>query len=283
MLKPATPSPPARAIALDFAADPLDLRDSDFPSFADAHLPTFETLRRCTWGTHVTVHGQPAKFHQAGVIDGRDIVIVLATLNPTLAAACRRSEAACCGEIAYYFDYAGAGIQLGTPTHAPLLRDQAAWLRVGDTVQVNGCLCTFLESKQQADALWLTLRSLSPGDDALADLGADRIECAKWGTVWRQLWSSGLRLHLVSTRLATFAELGKLRPGTPCTIGADAVRASLRSTQVRDRTKQYVLVEAAPWLSLHQADSQPLPESRNWLYRIRFEESGLRLAEHTYS
>lgn len=281
MLKVPAHSTPALASVWDGAALSMDLRGSDFAPFIDGELPTFESLRRCTWGTHVTVHGQPAKFHQAGVIDGRNIVIVLAMFNPVLAAACRRSEAACSGEVVYYFDYACAGIHVGTPAHAPLLRDQAPWLRSGDIVQLNDCLCTFLESKGKADQLWLTLHSAPSSDNAIAKLGAVHAECARWGKVWRQIWGPDLRLLLVSARLPTFEELRSLQPRKPVTIGANAVQANLRGTMVQGGTRQYVLVEAPPWLSLNQTESQQLPDSGNWLYRIRFQESALRLAEHS--
>jgi hypothetical protein len=48
--------------------------------------------------------------------------------------------------------------------------------------------------------------------------------------------------------------------------------------KVRDGTKRFVVVKAAPWLSVRQAHSQPVPGCRDWIYRIRFEEAGLRLA-----
>jgi hypothetical protein len=34
-------------------------------------------------------------------------------------------------------------------------------------------------------------------------------------------------------------------------------------------------------LNLHQTQSQPAPGSRHWIYRIRFEEAGLRLADES--
>ncbi|HVZ45012.1 MAG TPA: hypothetical protein VHA82_14475 [Ramlibacter sp.] len=245
-----------------------------------AGLPSFSQLTRCTWGTHVTVRGQPAKFHQAGLIEGCEIVIVLAGGNDVLAAACRHKESACLGEVAYYFDYARAGLSIGTPSAAPLLREQAATcLRAGDTVALNGSLCTFLESKRQADELWLTLRTVSGQEHALHRLGADCVDDRNWGRVWRVTWRSALQLHLASTRLPTFAELAMLDAGTLVTLGSDAQAASMQGTQLRDGTKQFVLVEAAPWLNLHQADSELVAGSRNWVYRIRFEEAGLRLAE----
>jgi hypothetical protein len=242
--------------------------------------PTFAELRRCTWGTHVTVHGQPAKFHQAGLIDDRQVVIVLAGDNPVLAAESVYREPACDGESAYYFDYGQAHLSIGTPPAAPLLREQAAAsLRAGDVVLLAGCPATFLELKSRAGELWLTLRAAPEQHDALRRIGAEQVDDAKWGQAWHVDWNAGLKLRLVSARLPTFTELSSLRPGACVTVGADGVPAWLQCTQVRDGTRRFVVVKAAPWLNLHQTQSQPAPGSRHWIYRIRFEEAGLRLAD----
>lgn len=250
------------------------------PAMAFERAPGFDELRRCTWGTHVTVCGQPARFNQAGVIHGREIVIVLSGNNPVLAAHSRYCEAAGPGEFAYYFDYGRAGLAIGTPPGAPLLREQGlAWLRGGDIVLVNGGPATLLEIKPRADETWLSLRAAPEQEPHLTRLGADCVEDRKWGRAWRMAWEAGLQVRLVSARLPTFAEVARLRPGTPVTLGNDALPGKLQCTQVRDGTRQFVMVKAAPWLSVHQADSQPVPGAREWIYRIRFEEAGLRLGD----
>lgn len=241
--------------------------------------PTFEELMRCTWGTHVTVCGQPAIFHQAGMINERQVVIVLAGSNAILGAQSQRCEAACGGEQAYYFDYNQAVLRIGTPLAAPLLRGQAAAsLRKGDLIQVNGCTATFLCLKHRSDELWLTLRAEPEQASALSEIGADPVDHRKWGEAWRVKWTAELNVHLVSARLPTFKELNRLAPGAPVTLGPEAVPGRLQCTQVRDGTKRFVLVQAAPWLNVRQAHSQPAPGCSDWVYRIRFEEAGLRLA-----
>lgn len=241
-------------------------------------VPTFAELTRCTWGTHVTVRGQPAKFHQAGVINDRQVVIVLAGHNTVLVEESWRCEPACGGETAYYFDYEQAGLRIGTPSTAPLLREQvAASLRVGDSVLVNGCAATFLRLKHRADELWLTIGAEPGQESALIEIGADRIDDRNRGEAWRIKWAAGLDVHLVSAHLPTFDELNRLAPGTRVSLGSEAVPGQLQRTHVRDGTKRFVLVKAAPWLSVHQAHSQPAVGSRDWIYRIRFEEAGLRL------
>lgn len=245
----------------------------------DEIVPTFEELTRCTWGTHVTVRGQPAKFHQAGMIDERRVVVVLAGHNAILGAESWRCESACGGEQAYYLDYDQAGLHIGTPPSAPLLREQAAAsLRTGDLVLVGSCTATFLSLKRLGDDLCLMLRAAPEQESGLLGIGANQVVDRKWGNVWRIRWAPDLTVHLVSARLATFNDLNGLATGTPVTLGAEAVPARLQGTQVRDGTKRFVLVEAAPWLSVRQAQSQPAPGRRDWVYRIRFEEAGLRLA-----
>jgi hypothetical protein len=266
--------------AQEQGAHPLSLLDAPYALLPDGDIvPSFEELTRCTWGTHVTVRGQPAKFHQAGVVNGRQVVIVLAGHNDILGAASWRCEPACGGEKAYYFDYSQAGLRIGTPLAAPLLREQAAAsLRTGDLVLVNACTATFLCLKHRADELWLTLRAEAEQESALREIGADRGDDRKWGNVWRLKWRTGLNVRLVSARLPTFNELNRLEPGVHVTLGADAVPGRLQRTQVRDGTKRFVLVKAAPWLSVRQAHSRPAEGSCDWVYRIRFEEAGLRLA-----
>lgn len=266
--------------AQEQSARPLSLRDAEYAMSADGEIvPTFAELTRCTWGTHVTVRGQPAKFHQAGLINERQVVVVLAAHNAILGAQCWRCEPACGGEEAYYFDYDQAGLQIGTPLAAPLLREQAAAsLRSGDSVLVNSCPATFLRLKHRADELWLTLRAAPEQESALLGIGADRVDDRKLGNAWRIKWATGLNVHLVSARLPMFNELNSLEPGALVTLGADAVPARLQCTQVRDGTKRFVVVKAAPGLSVRQAHSQPAPGCPDWVYRIRFEEAGLRLA-----
>jgi hypothetical protein len=228
----------------------------------------------------VTVRGQPARFNQAGVINGREVVIVLAGNNPVLAAQSRYSEAAGPGEYAYYFDYAHAQLAIGTPPAAPMLREQAlASLRAGDVVLLNGCPATLLELRPRADEVWLTLRAAPEQHAMLGRLGAEHVRDRRWGDVWRLVWEAGLQLRLVSARLPSFADVARLRAGTQVTIGTEAIPARLQCTQVRDGTRQFVMVKAAAWLSVHQADSQPVAGSNEWIYRIRFEEAGLRLAQ----
>ena len=249
-------------------------------ALASAYLPTFSELTRCTWGTHVTVRGQPAQFNQAGVIEGREVVVVLAGHNTVLGAESWYCEAADGGEYAYYFDYEQAGLRVGTPPAAPLLREQAtAWLRSGDTVLVNGCAAAFLELKSRSDGLWLALKTLPGSVDGLQKIGAEPVDDRRLGRVWRLRWDTCLVVRLVSERLPTFMELSRLKPGTPVTVGPGAIQAQLQATWVRDGTKQFVMVTAAARLSLHQADSQPIPDSPAWMYRIRFEAGGLRLTD----
>ncbi|MBC5768520.1 hypothetical protein [Ramlibacter albus] len=263
--------PPAQLV---FRVPSTGVRSGDDEALA----PSFEELKRCTWGTHVTVMGQPAMFSQAGRVDGRETVIVVAGPNAVLAGASRHHEPAGGGDFTYCFDYDRAQLQVGTPPAAPLLREQAAGLRAGDSVLVHGCPAMFLESRIRADELWLTLRDAPGQEAALRELGAESVDDRKWGAVWRLVWRAGLQVRLVSARLPTFGELAKLRPGTQVTIGVEGIPGRLMGTQMRDGTRQYVLVKAAPWLSVHQADSQPVGGSRSWLYRIRFQEAGLRLA-----
>jgi hypothetical protein len=258
----------------------LSLQDGAHASVPDGEIvPSFAELTRCTWGTHVTVRGQAAKFHQAGVVNERQVVIVLASHNDVLDAASWRCEPACAGEHAYYFDYDQASLLIGTPLAAPLLREQAAAsLRRGDSILVNDCTATFLCLRHRADELWLTLRA-SPGqENALREMGADQVDHRKWGHAWRIKWAAGLNVHLLSARLPTFDELNRLAPGAFVTLGAEAVPGRLQCTQVRDGTKRFVVVKAAPWLSVRQAHSRPAPGCGDWVYRIRFEEAGLRLA-----
>lgn len=241
--------------------------------------PTFTELMRCTWGTHVTVCGQPAKFHQAGMVNERQVVIVLSSHNDILASASWRCEAACGGEQAYYFDYQKAALRIGTPVTAPLLREQASTsLRKGDELLVNGVQATFLCLKRRADELWLTLRATPEQQTAMSEIGAVQIDPREWSDAWTVNWSAGLTVQLFSARLPSFAELAKLRPGVPVTLGADATPGWLQCTQVRDSTKRFVIVKAAPWLNMRQAHSHPLAGGREWIYRIRFEEAGLRVA-----
>ena len=224
-----------------------------------AQLPGFDELTRCNWGTHVTVLGQPARFNQAGMVDGRQVVVVLAYgANPVLHAASWRDEPAGGGEIAYYFDYHRTGLRIGTPRGAPLMPEQAdRCLRSGDLVLVNGLPQRFQGLTCDDDAFWLALAS-RPG---------------------LLQWTSGVRLRLLSARLPTFADLSRLKPGTPVTIGADAIPGVLHKTIVRDGTRECVVVSAPPRLALRQAASQPQPNGTQWLYRIRFQEAGLRLAD----
>ncbi len=259
---------------------PLSQWDAEYAlSPAGEIVPSFEELTRCTWGTHVTVHGQPAKFHQAGLVNERQVVIVLAGHNATLNAESWRCEPACGGEQAYYFDFDQAGLRVGTPLAAPLLREQAvAALRKGDLVLVNGCPATFLCLKHRADDMWLTLQASPDQEIALHGIGAEQVDHRKWGDAWRIKWAAELNVHLVSAHLPTFKELNSLAAGAPVTLGAEAVPGQLQCTEVRDGTKRFVVVKAAPWLSVRQAHSQPAPGCRDWLYRIRFEEAGLRLA-----
>lgn len=266
--------------AQEQSARPLSLRDAEYALLPDGEIvPTFAELTRCTWGTHVTVRGQPAKFHQAGVVNERQVVIVLASHNAILGAESWRCEPACGGETAYYFDYDQAALRVGTPLAAPLLREQAAAsLRSGDSLMVNGRPATFLRLKHRADELWLTLQAAPGQVIALREIGADQVDDRKWGHAWRVKWSAELDVHLVSARLPTFHELNRLEAGTLVTLGAEAVPGLLQCTQVRDGTKRFVLVKAAPWLSVRQAHSQPAAGCRDWIYRIRFEEAGLRLA-----
>lgn len=263
-------------------ARPLSQRDDEHTLLPDGEIaPTFEQLIRCTWGTHVTVRGQPAKFHQAGLIDERQVVIVLAGCSAILGAQSRRCEPACGGEQAYYFDYNQAVLRIGTPLAAPLLREQAAAsLRKGDLIEVNGCTATFLCLKHGFDELWLTLQAAPKQEGALSDIGAERVDHRKWGNAWRLKWAAELNVHLVSARLPTFRELNDLPPGAPITFGAEAVPGRLQCTQVRDGTKRFVLVQAAPWLSVRQVHSKPSPGCSDWVYRIRFEEAGLRLVHN---
>jgi hypothetical protein len=258
----------------------LSQQDGEYTLSFDGEIePTFEELMRCTWGTHVTVCGQPAKFHQAGLINERQVVIVLAGSNVILGAQSRRCEPACGGEQAYYFDYKQAVLRIGTPPSAPLLCEQAATsLRKGDLIQVNGCTATFLCLKHRSDELWLTLQAEPGQGSALGEIGAEPVDHRKWGEARRVKWAAELSVHLVSAHLPTFKELNRLEPGAPVTLGPEAVPGRLQSTQVRDGTKRFVLVQAAPWLSVRQAHSQPAPGCSDWIYRIRFEEAGLRLA-----
>lgn len=245
-------------------------------------LPTFAELTRCTWGTHVTVHGQPAIFHQAGVANERQVVIVLAGQNTVLEAQSWRCEPACGGEHAYYFDYKKAGLRIGTPLAAPLLREQAATsLREGDSIQVNGCTATFVCLKRRSEELWLTMRAAPEHESALVAMGSEHIDHRKWGKAWRVKWSAELNVHLLSARLPTFDELNRLKPGAPITLGAAAVPGLFQCTQVHDGTKRFVVVQAAPWLSVRQAHNQPVQGCGDWIYRIRFEEAGLRLVQDT--
>ena len=262
-------------------ARPTSLRDAKNASFRDGEiLPSFSELTRCTWGTHVTVRGQPAKFHQAGLVNERRVVIVLAGHNAILEAQSLRCEPACGGEQAYYFEYDQAGLRIGTPLAAPLLREQAAAsLRHGDSILVNNCPATFLRLKHRADDLWLTLQAAPEQESALRAISADQVDDRIWGDAWRIKWAAELNVHLVSAHLPTFNELSSLNPGVLVTLGAEAVPGRLQCTQVRDGTKRFVVIKAAPWLSLRQAHSQPAPGCRDWLYRIRFEEAGLSLAD----
>jgi hypothetical protein len=242
------------------------------------YRPTFAQLRRCTWGTHITAFGQPAKFHQAGLIVGKEIVVVSAYSNDVLAAQCRHHESALSGEVVYYLDYSRTDLCIGTPHAAPLLREQAALsLRSGDVVHVNEIPCTFLASRHDANGFWLLIRPQTGGRQAMHDTGAEPVDRADWGRCFRLNWQDGLDVRLVSDRLPTFEEVARLRAGTRLTVGAQARPALLRSTQVVDGTKQFVLVDAAPWLNLHQAESRSFAGSFEWLYRIRFEEAGVRL------
>jgi hypothetical protein len=242
------------------------------------YRPTFAQLRRCTWGAHITACGQPAKFHQAGVIEGHEIVAVSASSNAVLSAECRRQEAALSGETIYYVDYARLELCMGTPHAAPLLREQAALsLRSGDVVQVNETTCTFLGSRHETDGFWLLLLPQSEGSEAMHDIGAEAVEVNEWGCCWRMNWQDGVDVRLVSDCLPNFEDVSRLRAGTTVTVGAQARPARLRSTQVVDGTKQFVLIDAAPWLNLHQAESRSFADTHDWLYRIRFEEAGLRL------
>jgi hypothetical protein len=243
------------------------------------YRPTFGQLKRCTWGAHITACGQPAKFHQAGVIEGREIVVVAADSNAVLSAECRQHERAFSGEIIYYLDYSRTELCMGTPHAAPLLREQAALsLRRGDMVQVNDRLCTFLGARHEADGFRLFLRPQSQEPEPMHEISAEAIDDTEWGPSWRLTWQDGLDLRLVSDRLPAFEDVARLSAGAPVTIGAQARPARLRSTQVVDGTKQFVLVDAAPWLNLHQAESRSFAGTCDWLYRIRFEEAGLRLA-----
>ena len=225
------------------------------------------------------MHGQPAKFHQAGVVNDRQILIVLASHNTVLEDRCWRCEPACGGEQAYYFDHQQAGLRIGTPLGAPLLREQAATsLRKGDLIQVNGCSATFLCLRHRSEELWLTIQATPEQESALIEIGGEQVVHRNWGNAWRVKWSAELKVHLLSARLPTFDELNKLEPGAPITLGAEAVPGRFQCAQVRDGTKRFVVVMAAPWLSVRQAHSQPADGCRDWLYRIRFEEAGLRLA-----
>lgn len=243
-------------------------------------LPTFTELTRCTWGTHVTVHGQPAKFHQAGVVKDRQVVIVLAAHNNILEAQSWRCEPACGGEHAYYFDYEQSELRIGTPLSAPLLREQAATsLREGDSIQVNGCTATFICLKRRSEQQWLTMRAAPEHESALIAMGGEHVDQRKWGNALRLKWSAELKVHLLSAHLPAFDELATLDPGTPITLGAGGVPGKFQSIQVQDGTKRFVVVRAAPWLSVRQAHSQPAQGCRDWIYRIRFEEAGLRLVQ----
>jgi hypothetical protein len=159
------------------------------------------------------------------------------------------------------------------------LREQAATsLRKGDSVLVNDCTATFLCLKHRADELWLTLWASPDQEGALREMGADQVDHRKWGHAWRIKWAAELNVHLLSALLPTFDELKRLAPGALVTLGAEAVPGRLQCTQVRDGTKRFVVIKAAPWLSLRQAHSRPAPGCGEWIYRIRFEEAGLRLA-----
>lgn len=230
--------------------------------------PTFEELQRCDWGVHVTVRGQPARFNAAGLLGTQRMVIVLGDrTNRTLASECLRLQSVSELEHAYWFIYDRAQLRVGTPPGAPMLPEQAAaCLRAGDVIMVNGVAGHYIGMELCDDDLVLMLSVGKEGD-------------ASGGATWSVKWRPGLQVRLVSARLPTFEELRRLRGGTPVTIGNHGAPGKLFCTTQRERTRRFVLVQAPSWLRLREAECQPSVRDGEWIYRIRYEEAGLRLVD----
>lgn len=234
------------------------------------HLPSFEQLARCDWGTHVTVLGQPARFNQAGIIDGRQVVVVLTWgTNPLLKACARRCEQVGPTETACYMDYADTGLRIGTAPGTPLLPDQIrCGLRRGDHVLVCGLPATYLAARER-DGLWLKLDTDPRHAARLREAGAQLVTEGADGAEWRIRWRWGLQMRLLSASLPTFTQLRRMPVGTRITLGRDGTRATLQGTNVEDGTRQFVLTLPEP---------RPVQNGLLLMNRTRFQHAGLRLA-----
>lgn len=235
-------------------------------------LPSFEQLTRCDWGTRVTVRGQPARFSQAGFVDKRPVVVVLAHgPQPELKPHSWYCEHIGADEAAYYFNHDQTGLRIGTPVGTPLMQEQAATcLRRGDLLMVNGMPVTFMKLKQHELHHWLTLHAQPEQEPALRNAGAQPVKAAPHGPAWLLKWHRGLQVRLLSDSLPTFAQLRQMNRGTPVTLGTAGKPATLQGTSVIDGTRQFVLLSSAP-------TSDPAKVARE-TYRLRFQEAGLRLA-----
>jgi hypothetical protein len=236
-------------------------------------MPSFEQLTRCDWGTYVIVRGHPARFHQAGMAEGKQIVVVLAdAANDRLRAYSYYHEAADPGECAYYCDYATAGLRIGTLPSAPLLRTQAASsLRRGDTVVVNGAAATFLAVRHLDEAFAIVLSVNPATTGVLQGLGARPFKDPIAGDAWLLPWVPGLQVRLMSDRLPTFIDLQRLKAGTQLTIGPCGRAATLQGSVVADGTREFVLVCV-------EGGEGGDAESHEIL-TLRFQEAGVRLAQ----
>lgn len=232
---------------------------------------------RCDWGTHVTVLGHPGRFNQAGMVRGRQTVVVVAGCgHADLRAASPAHQYVGDGENAYYLDYEQAGLRIGTPAGAPLMRDQAiACLRAGDVVLLNGTPVTLLALKRRNFHLWLALLPDPAQAPQMLRAGALPVVLPTPQLprgAWRLRWGPATQLRLVSARLPGFDEVQKMRRGTPVTLGPQGTPALLQGSFLEEGTRQFVTVRPL---------DRPPSQTSNGLgvQRLRFQEAGLRVVE----
>jgi len=244
---------------------------------ADAAPPgsSFAQWMRCDWGTHVTVRGHPGRFLQAGMVRGRQTVVVAAGCgHADLRAASQTHQHVGDGESAYYLDYDKAALCIGTPPGAPLMREQAiACLRPGDVVLVNGTPVTLLALKQRNCHLWLALLPDPAQAPQMLRAGALPVVLPAHQLppgAWRLRWGPSTQLRLVSARLPGFDEVQQMRRGTPVTLGSQGRPALLQGSFVEEGTRQFVTVRPL--------DRPPSETSGGLgLQQLRFQEAGLRV------
>lgn len=260
-----------------FPAPPPAAPDTRHIEQQQARQPDFAQLMRCDWGTHVTVLGHPGRFNQAGMVRGRQTVVVVAGCgHADLRAASPAHQYVGDGENAYYLDYEQAGLRIGTPAGAPLMRDQAiACLRAGDVVLLNGTPVTLLALKRRNFHLWLALLPDPAQAPQMLRAGALPVVLPTPQLprgAWRLRWGPATQLRLVSARLPGFDEVQKMRRGTPVTLGPQGTPALLQGSFLEEGTRQFVTVRP-----LDRPPSQT--SSGLGVQRLRFQEAGLRVVD----